>query len=245
MSGPQAFSDLFILSPSYMGTTAMAKLVLASPRVWSRIHNAEGQKLPEAKPLMPANPWAADASFDWPAIKAIWEGGRPEGSILLEKSPPNLVRADQILEHWPGAFFVISMRNPLAVIASYQRRRATTDEEIATSVSRWVKRAQMQRMNVERLKGRSMVTTYESFAGAPDDFIGRLEAVFGPLGIDTAAPVQVKRYGPAPITDHNARQIATLSAAHRQLAEERLQQRAGEEMAFWGYSASGSERALS
>jgi hypothetical protein len=235
MSGPQAFSDLFILSPSYMGTTAMAKLVLASPRVWSRMHNAEGQKLPEAKPLMPVNSWNAEASFDWPAIKAVWEEGRPEGSILLEKSPPNMAHAARILEVWPEAFFVISMRNPLAVIASYLRRKGADEEQVATSVSRWINRSQMQRQNVKRLKGCSMVTTYEAFVSAPAEFVTRLEAVFGPLGIDAAAPVQVKRYEPAPISDHNARQIATLSAAHRELAETLLQQHGGKEMAFWGY----------
>ena len=235
MSRPQAFSDLFILSPSYMGTTAMAKLVMASPRVWSRMPNAEGQKLPEAAALWPARPWHPDEPIDWPALKAVWEEGRPEGAILIEKSPPNLVRADQILQHWPGAFFVISMRNPLAVIASYLRRREASDEEVSTSVSRWMKRSKMQRSNVERLKGRSLVTTYEGFAQAPGDFVRGLETVFGPLGVDPAARIKVKHYKPAPIADHNERQIATLSAAHRGLAETLLHERAGHDMAFWGY----------
>ena len=85
MIGQGGFEDLFILSPPHCGTTAMAKMLLGSPRIWSRIANAEGQKLPESAPDLSATPWDHREAADWPALQAIWEQGRPPGSIFLEK----------------------------------------------------------------------------------------------------------------------------------------------------------------
>ena len=231
------YSELFILAPAHAGTSAMAKLLLGSPRVWSRIDNAEGQKIPASAPFLPPVFWSRKYTPDWLALKAVWEEGRPEDAILLEKSPPILAHVDALLTTWPRSFFVISMRDPFALVASYLQRRKATDEQVRGSVRRWLVRSRLQRENVERLAGRSIVTTYEAFASRPTDLVAALEQVFGPLSIEADRPVKVKQYEPAPISDHNERQIATMAPAHLALARELLLAQAAEDLAFWGYAA--------
>ena len=235
MSAERDYRELFILSPPHAGTTAMAKLLLGSPRIWSRIPNAEGQKIPESAPYLGPKIWSPRHPPDWPALKPIWEEGRPDGAVLLEKSPPIMAHVRGLLETWPRGFFVISMRDPVALVASYLQRRGASEEEVLNAVRRWAARARMQRTNVRKLEGRSLVTSYEAFANQPEALVRALEQVFGPLAVDADLPVEVKRYAPAPISDHNARQIATLSEAHLALARERLAIEASEEMAYWGY----------
>ena len=235
MSGEGDYDELFILSPPHAGTTAMAKLLLGSPRIWSRIDNAEGQKIPESAPHLGQHFWSRKHPPNWPALKSIWEEGRPDGAILLEKSPPILAHPKGLLETWPRGFFVISMRSPYALVASYLQRRGASEEEVRKAVTRWTVRARMQRRNTQHLEGRSLVTTYEAFARQPEELVRALEQVFGPLAIEADRPLEVKHYAPAPISDHNARQIATLSEDHLALARERLAIEASEEMAFWGY----------
>ena len=229
------YGELFILSPPHAGTTAMAKLLLSSPRVWSRIGNAEGQKLPESEPFLGKKLWSPKHVADWNGLRSVWEEGRPEGAILLEKSPPIMAHVEALLQTWPCAYFVISMRHPLALVASYLARRGASEHQLREAVTRWIHRSKLQRRNVRRLEGRALVTSYESFAAAPAAFVTALEQVFGPLEVDVARPLEVKRYAPAPISDHNARQIATLSPEHLAQARQLLQIDGARDLSFWGY----------
>ncbi len=229
------YRELFILSPPHAGTTAMAKLLLSSPRIWSRIANAEGQKLPQSDEFLGKKLWSRKHRPDWNGVKGVWEEGRPEGAILLEKSPPIMAHVESVLVMWPRAYFVINMRHPLALAASYLARRGVSEHQLRGAVERWIVRSRLQRENVRRLEGRSLVTSYETFASAPAAFVGALEQVFGPLEVDVDRPLEVKRYQPAPISDHNARQIATLSPEHIALARDLLQANGADDLAFWGY----------
>lgn len=235
MSAPSSFSEIFILSPANSGTTVMAKLLLRSPRVWASTPTAEGQKLPAAAHLLAKEPWKLRQKVRYHDLKKVWEAGRPEGSIMLEKSPPNMIRTKDVAATWPAAFFVISLRDPRAVVASRLIKGSGSREEAIAAARGWVRRAQIQRANAKLLEGRCMVTSYEQFTAFPHAFIERLEEVFGPLGVDADAPVEVKRYSPAPITNHNERQISAVDPALIRLAGELLQEEAAEELAYWAY----------
>ncbi len=240
MGKPKHFSELFILSSPYSGTTAMAKLLMTSRRTWSRSRSAEGQRLAEALPFVIEDRWSPRSVIDWAAFKEVLERGRPAGKVLLEKSHWILMHADEVLEFWPDAFFVISIRHPIGVLASLLSRREANDEVLSGWQIRWSKHSKQQRANVERLADRSLVTTYSSFARNPGGLLDRLDGALGPLGIDPEAKVQLKKYDPAPVTDHDARQIAKLSREVRDRAEMLLRQpRLASELAFWGFDASG------
>jgi len=235
MTGRELFSEIIILTLPHSGSTAMARLLLSSPRVWARMPGAEGQKLAASKPFLPANPWRTDQQIDWSSLRAIWEEGRPEGAILLEKSPPLVAHLPAVIQTWPNAYFVITIRNPYAFVASYLQRGPPTDQDVESAVWRWTKRSQLQRRNVEALVGRSIVTSYEAFTRQPDEFVRSLETVVGPLDIDPTQDFTVKLYKPAPISNHNDRQISTMSESHRALAGRLLATQAADELAFWGY----------
>lgn len=239
MDTPRQFSELFILSSPYSGTTAMAKLLMTSERIWSRAHSAEGQQLPESEPFLPPLRWNPESAADWPALKAVWEDGRPAGKVLLEKSHWILLRADQVLEVWPGAFFVISVRHPLAILPSLLSRRGSSDPVFAGWIHRWRKHSRWQRLILNRHPDRTVAITYTSFAREPRLLLDRLDEVFGTLGVDASTPVQVKRYEPAVVSDHDARQIASLSGPEREKAEMLLQHpRVAKEVAFWDFASS-------
>ena len=57
----------------------------------------EGQFLPELAGLARDKPWDVTRPLPWPEIKAVWESvwdmSKP---VLLEKSPPNLIRTQDI-----------------------------------------------------------------------------------------------------------------------------------------------------
>ncbi len=242
MAEPTPFSELLMLSTPYSGTTALAKLLLSSERLWSRVENAEGQRLAEAKPFMPVGSWQADEVVDWPALKAVWEHGRPAGKILLEKSPWILLHAHGLVQTWPRAFFIISTRHPLAILPSILLRRSSSEDVISAWAIRWRQQSRALRQTAERFADRSIVTTYASFAREPRALLDRLEVVFGPLGIDPDTLVKVKKYDPAPISDHDARRIAKLSPRERELAEALLRgPRIAQELAFWGFDPSGPD----
>ena len=104
---------LFVLCPPYSGSTLLWKLLSTSEHVSSL--PAEGQSLTELKALMRDKPWDAAQELPWPEIKAVWESYWDMGkAILLEKSPPNLIRTDDILAHFHPVKFIIMVRNPYA-----------------------------------------------------------------------------------------------------------------------------------
>jgi hypothetical protein len=68
--------------------------------------------------------WNADHKFPWATIKdewsKIWDLEKP---ILLEKSPPNLLRAADIEQAFSPCWFIVMMRDPYALCEGLARRR--------------------------------------------------------------------------------------------------------------------------
>ena len=103
---------LFILSPPHSGSTLLSEVLSLSENVSENnpVGTREGQQLPEVAPLLfrQSRRWEPDFKPDWPQIKRIWlkywDVTRP---VLLEKSPPNIVRAAELSIHFVPAFFII------------------------------------------------------------------------------------------------------------------------------------------
>lgn len=122
-----AHKFLFILSPPYCGTTLLNELICTSSNVSvnNPEGNREGQRLPELEPIMFSHGrrWDETVDFDWPYIKMVWmQHWDLRKTILLEKSPPNMVRATSILAHFTPAYFIIMYREPYAHCESLMRR---------------------------------------------------------------------------------------------------------------------------
>jgi hypothetical protein len=94
---------LFLLNPAYCGSTAFALFLLSSSKALGLNEHAEGQWLATVRGDMESDRWSTEKPLPWKRIKSEWfkawhvrRVDRPQACVLVEKSPPNLVRAREI-----------------------------------------------------------------------------------------------------------------------------------------------------
>ena len=117
---------LFILSPTYCGSTLLNEIISSSSNVScnNNLGNREGQNLPETfKILFGEDKWDEKKDIDWKHIHKVWDKywDKSKG-ILLEKSPPNICRAINIDKEFHNAKFICLVRNPYAQAEGSIRR---------------------------------------------------------------------------------------------------------------------------
>lgn len=113
--------------------------------------------------------------YKWKEIKEAWtdgwsQGGTLDGKILLEKSPPNPIRAELLDENFPGAYYISMQRNPYAVCEGIRRRQGYTLERCA---EHWGRVAQHQVRNLNNLKNIIHVS-YEELCEKQDEVCDRI-----------------------------------------------------------------------
>jgi hypothetical protein len=226
-------SYLFVLCPPYSGSTLLWKLLSTSQNVSSLPD--EGQFLPELEGIMRDKPWDGSRPLPWPEIKAVWESywdmSKP---VLLEKSPPNLIRTRDIEANFQPVKFVVMVRNPYAQSEGLMRRN-NWNVNYAASFAMMCLRTQLQ--NARNLDN-ALVLTYESFVQDPARACQQLVAFMPELGdMDHAASFEVHSVDGTlnrPITDLNAKKIASLTT-ETIAAMNTLFMPHQETMAAWGY----------
>lgn len=224
---------LFVLCPPYSGSTVLWKLVGTSDAV-SALPN-EGQYIPTVKPVLVADPWAEERQLPWPFIRQAWERYWDLGKdVLLEKSPPNLLRAQDMEPVFEPAYFLVMVRDPYAFCEGVLRRWGWSATETAEFAVRLMAK---QRENLDHLE-HTLRLTYEELVADPEAVTRRIEAfVPGLTGIDPRYKFRVhaidglRRRG---IVDLNDRKVANLSPAELTDITAVLE-RHGELMGFWGY----------
>src|SRR5262245_60432659 len=118
-------SYLFVLCPPYSGSTLLWKLLSISPNVSSVPDDV--QFLLELEHLMRDKPWDARHALPWAEIKRVWESYWDNTKpVLLEKSPPNIIRTKDILANFQPVKFVVMVRNPYAQSEGLMRRNQWT-----------------------------------------------------------------------------------------------------------------------
>jgi len=200
---------LFVLCPPYSGSTLLWKLLSTSRNVSA--FAGEGQFLPEVAQVMRDKPWQAEHALPWPEIKAAWEthwdASKP---VLLEKSPPNLVRAQAIAEHFSPAKFIIMVRNPYAHAEGLMRRNGWPVKRAANFAAMCLRR---QWHNAQTLEN-TLVLTYEALVADPASACEQVVTLVPELhDIDYDANFEVHSVDGTlnrPITDLNAKKIAAL-----------------------------------
>lgn len=202
---------LFVLCPPYSGSTLLWKLLCTSPHVaalpW------EGQFAPELVDVMREGQWKRETRLPWPRIKAVWESYWDRRKpVLLEKSPPNLIRTAEIERHFQPVQFVIMVRNPYAQAEGLMRRNGWQARRAATFATMCL-RAQLE--NRRRLAD-ALTLTYEALVADPAAACARLSAFLPALGpLDHGASFELDSVDGTldrPITDLNEKKIAALSA---------------------------------
>jgi hypothetical protein len=156
---------LFVLSPWRSGSTALAALLASSANVsW---FGEEGQVIPAFKGLYPdywPRRWQPDLALDWQAIKSVWrtvwDTSRP---VLLEKSPPHVLRARAIEDAFEDVWFLQWARDPYATCEVAQRRLPVSYAHYA----RWWGEINRLQMEHERVLKHALRLTYEQFSSDP------------------------------------------------------------------------------
>jgi hypothetical protein len=99
--------------------------------------------------------------------KAYWDLAKP---VLLEKSPPNLIRARFLQELFPNSYFVIVTRHPIAVSYATQKWSYTS---LAELIEHWLVCHERFRQDEEHLK-RLLVLRYEDFVEQPQTALRKI-----------------------------------------------------------------------
>ena len=160
---------LFILSPPYCGSTLICQILATSNNlsINNNINTMEGQRLPKAKNIMfnKHNRWEEKDIIPWEDIKLIWKKywdlSKP---ILLEKSPPNIMRVNELRKVFKPVSFICTVRNPYAQCEGIIRRNNSTVEYAAKLV---IKCLRHQRRNIEKEKN-ILFFSYEELCNNPE-----------------------------------------------------------------------------
>lgn len=225
---------LFILCPPFSGSTVLWKLISTSAQV-SALPN-EGQFLPEVADQMRNDPWNPTKRFDWERIKQVWDAyWDHRKAVLLEKSPPNLLRSREIARFFQPLRFVIMVRNPYAHCEGLMRRLGW---DPATAARFAMNCLELQQDNAARYGESSLSFTYEALVADPKAMaqaIQRFVPELGPLRHDSEFEVHfMGGVETRPIVDLNQKKLVRLSRRELGLINGVFSQHAPT-MQYWGY----------
>ena len=117
-----------------------------------------------------------------------------EAPILMEKSPPNLVRTRFLQALFPESWFVVILRHPLAVAYATRKWSKT---RIKSLVEHWLLCHERFESDRERLR-RLLVLKYEDFVVNPQEVLDRIcafiDAPAVPVGRDVRPDVNGKYF---------------------------------------------------
>lgn len=111
--------------------------------------------------------WNPTYTYHWGQLEQSWRKHWDlNKSILIEKSPPLIIRVKEMMRAFPVARFIILVRDPYAHIESLMRRRNWTVAQ-ASGFSMMCLNAQYE--NIRLLNGRSLLIRYEDLTDNPED----------------------------------------------------------------------------
>lgn len=243
---------LFVFTLPYSGSTALAQVLSSAPGSMLLHPTGEGQAL--IRGLRGEERWSPDKPVNWESVRAVWTHrihtvAEEDGPVKLvvEKSPPNMVRAAGLLQLFPKHQIIATNRNPYAFCASSMYRSHDTDslsEEERSQVlrslaARWISCSRQIKDIVETHA--PLFFTYEEFCDDVAATLARaVERIPALEGASADARVEVKDYTARPISNQNQRQVALLSEKDRAVIGKVLR---SEEalLSFFGYSPTWGE----
>lgn len=214
---------IFIFTPPYSGSTVLAKILNSSSSSMLLHRKGEGQWLIPG--LSRFDRWDPEKFVDWESVKAVWMSkvrsieqlvGKIE--FVIEKSPPNIVRAEALLKQFPNHELIAINRNPFANCSSILHRwhnPSTKSEDERKSILKriandWVVRSKVIQNLVEVHS--PIYFSYEEFCRDTGHWVTKLVERIPELeGISPSLTFQIKDYPPQRISNQNKRQIAKLS----------------------------------
>jgi len=213
---------LFIMTPPYSGSTALAELLNTSHRTMILHSKAEGQFLIPG--LHKHDRWNPNKDINYQSIKACWLNRyqfvkrlTQNIDVVIEKSPPNMIIIEKIISLFRDYSFLANNRNPYANCASLLYRKYDVEtinssdrKDILEFLARgWIKRSTIIKDLIQKFD--MPLVTYENFCQNPSSILSQLNLPDGVAEtINPSAEVQVKEYQLQTIQNQNDRQIANL-----------------------------------
>lgn len=216
-------SNVFIVAPNNSGSTMLHNLIATSSQV--SILPDEGQYCwggghgPAPLPLgvkhifaLKESVFTNEDSYDWINIKRewnkLWDQTKP---ILLEKSPPNVVRVDMLKREFPDCKLIFMMRNPYAIVEGIMR--GNPEATLWQATAHTARIMEVQKRNIERNPD-SLKFKYEDLTEYPAEITKEIENYLGIDDIKWQGDITVKSYSTS-IRNMNDQQISQLSTFQR------------------------------
>jgi sulfotransferase family protein len=141
---------------------------------------------PEAR-FTEASPLVSEANRDrlieeW---SRYWDMSAP---LLMEKSPPNLIRMRFLQALFPGSSFVVIMRHPIPTSLATQKWSNTKPHKL---IEHWLRAHELMAGDIPHVD-RVHVLRYEDLVAGPDAELARC---FGFLGLEDHAPGRQRAEG--------------------------------------------------
>lgn len=214
-----------IVTPPFSGSTAIAELLHSSAQITFLQERAEAQWLVPG--LCADARWDPALPVNYASVQACWlarwqqlHEGDPALRVVVEKSPPNMVRLESLLAQFREVSLLANNRDPYANCASILYRMHAGEQlcgeprlqQLSILAQHWLLRSARIRELVSRYH--IPLLTYEQFCAEPASLMGKLDLPPGVVeSIDWQAQVRVKDYPLQGIVDQNRRQIALLDEA--------------------------------
>ncbi len=229
------------------GTTPLARWLSAHPDISglteTGVYEDEGQHLQSVYPIAAAHGGpgrfaldpAARLTAESPLVTTdaaqrllaawmpFWDASKP---VLLEKSPPNLIRMPFLRALFPTARFIIVVRHPVAVSVATRKWTRTSMDAL---VRNWLA-GHGHLVDDSRAVGDVAVVRYEDLMAAPEDELDRLFAFLGLPAHCTAWPAR------AGLNDAYFSQFTNPRSPWAKRANARVARRYESQVARFGYS---------
>lgn len=160
--------------------------------------------------------------------KRYWDLEKP---VLLEKSPPNLIRMRFLQKLFPDSFFIVVTRHPIAVSYATQKWNPSLPELI----EHWLvchEKFEQDRQHIRRL----LVLRYEDFVEEPQAVLDDIYSFIGlprhPNRVEVRSGVNKKYLEKWRMCQNDASSAACIEATRIRLQYERR-------VATFGYSLDG------
>ena len=128
---------------------------------------------------MRQDPWDVEIKLPWEKIKDVWDRYWDQDKpLLVEKSPPNIIRTNAIAEHFSPVYFLLMVRNPYALCEGLIRRNNLKARDAAEFTVRCLKQ---QAENVEKLDN-ILCFTYEELVANPESISRKIQSFIPQIG---------------------------------------------------------------
>jgi Sulfotransferase family len=232
---------LCLLTPPYSGSTAIAEFLNQCPKIGGFHQKYEGQWLVEE--MHKSDRWNPNKHIDFKKVYRAWDRRirilypNRDVEYLVEKSPPNMLRFERIVEMFKGYSILVNNRDPYASVSSMFYRGSSIEkvdrEKTITNITqKWLRRSEVLKNVVSEYNCPTL--SYEEFCSYPKKILEKFSLEHLESYFSSDFRVKVKNYDSQPIRNMNDAQIERLTSADIANISKQLSAKS-ELVKYWDY----------